>query len=76
MDSGSLLSAWRLEHSLERPAVPASLDSMNPGGFVRSPDSPPLKLAETNAECQDHLAQEFIDRLDMVCHLSIVPSPG
>ena len=75
MDSGSSLSVWSLGYSIEIPAVLTSPDSTDPDGFVPSSNPLPLTLAEINAESQDHLAQEFIDRLDMVCRSAITSSP-
>ena len=74
MDSGSSLSVQTLGDSIELSAV-LTPDGIDLDESVPSPNPPPLKLAEINAEFQDH--QEFIDKLDMVCHsANRDPSPG
>ena len=75
MDAGSSLSVWSLGYSIEIPAVLTSPGSTDPDGFVPSSNPLPLTLEEINAEFQDHLAQEFIDRLDVVCCSAITSSP-
>ena len=75
MDAGSSLSVWSLGYSIEIPAVLTSPGSTDPDGFVPSSNPLPLTLEEINAEFQDHLAQEFIDKLDMVCCSAITSSP-
>ena len=68
MDSGSSLSVEGLGYSIEIPAVITSPDATDLNGFVPSFNASSLPLAEINTESQDHVAQEFIDRLDVVCH--------
>ena len=65
IESGSSLSVQTLGDSIEVSAV-LTPDSIDLDEFVPSPNPPPLKLAEISAESQDH--QEFIDKLDTVCH--------
>ena len=52
-----------------------STDPMVPGGIVPSSNPRSLQLAEIDAESQGHLAQEFIDRVDMVCRSAITFPP-
>ena len=75
MDSGSSLSVWSLGYSIEIPTVITSPGATDPDGFMPSSNPLSLTLAEISAEIQDHLAQEFIDRLDMVCRSAITSSP-
>ena len=74
MDSGSSLSVKTLGDPIDISAV-LTADDIDLDEFASSPNPPPLKLAEINAECQDH--QELIDKLDTVCHsANRGPSPG
>lgn len=73
MDAGSSLSVGGLGCSIEIPAALTTSDATDLDEFMPSPNPSPLTLAEINAESQDHLAQEFIDRLDMVYHSASLP---
>ena len=74
MDSCSSPSAWKLGHSVETPDTLASPNAVDLDGWVPMSNSP-LKLQESlsNTKCDDHLAQECIDELDLVCYLAITP---
>jgi len=57
---------------MEVPALRTFSDATDWDELMPSPDTPPLRLAEIDAECQERPSQELIDRLDTVCGSAIL----
>jgi len=56
-----------VSYPIEVPALQTPPDATDWDELIPSPDAPPLRLAEIEAECQGRPGQELIDRLDTVC---------
>ena len=72
MDSGPSQSTWNYRHSIEIPAVLISATDLDEFAPTFNPSLLKSQEISVNAKCEDHLAQKFIDQLDLVCYLAIV----